>query len=224
MPDFDQGKRRKPGLSQQCNSSPNGTTSSARECTISVTGFTEWALPPQQEYGLPVLCRKSLDIVHSSLKDGCDLLRGRVAEAHLNHLRRMATDQSTGQKVVVFCENAESFVPRKPPYPLIVFARERHVPNMATAGKAWHKNVNEPKRQVLVDQRFHATDPRSRRSRSAANAKQARMSSLVSSGKSARISASVIPDARYSSTSETVIRRPRTQGFPLRLPGSTVMR
>ena len=50
------------------------------------------------------------------------------------------------------------------------------------------------------------------------------MSSVVSSGKSPKISASVIPDARYSSTSETVMRRPRTQGFPLRLPDSTVMR
>ena len=35
---------------------------------------------------------------------------------------------------------------------------------------------------------------------------------------------SVIPDARYSSTSETVIRSPRIEGFPLRFPGSTVMR
>jgi hypothetical protein len=44
------------------------------------------------------------------------------------------------------------------------------------------------------------------------------MSSIVHSGKSARISASVMLDARYSKTSDTVIRSPRTQGFPLRLP------
>ncbi len=40
-----------------------------------------------------------------------------------------------------------------------------------------------------------------RRSRSAANAKQARISSRVKSGKSSRISCSVIPDAKYSKTS-----------------------
>jgi hypothetical protein len=49
------------------------------------------------------------------------------------------------------------------------------------------------------------------------------MSSGVSSGKSANTSSTVIPPARYSSTSRTVSRIPRMQGWPLRLPGSTVM-
>ena len=62
------------------------------------------------------------------------------------------------------------------------------------------------------------------RSRSAANARQARMSSSVNSGKSARICACVIPEARYSRTSVTVIRMPRMQGLPPRLPGEAVMR
>ena len=62
------------------------------------------------------------------------------------------------------------------------------------------------------------------RSRSAANVSTARMSSRSRSGKSARISASVIPDAKYSRTSYTVIRRPRMHGFPPLLPGSRVMR
>src|SRR5216684_1312250 len=58
------------------------------------------------------------------------------------------------------------------------------------------------------------------RSRSAAKARQARMSSCVRSGKSSRISCSDMPEARYSSTSYTVMRMPRMQGFPPRLPGS----
>ena len=53
--------------------------------------------------------------------------------------------------------------------------------------------------------------------------RQAWISSLVNSGKSRTISSSVIPEAKYSSTSETVIRIPRIQGFPLRFPGSIVM-
>ncbi len=60
-------------------------------------------------------------------------------------------------------------------------------------------------------------------SRSAAKARQALISSEVSSEKSNRISCSVIPPARYSKISYTVIRIPRIQGLPLRLPGSSVI-
>lgn len=42
-------------------------------------------------------------------------------------------------------------------------------------------------------------------------------------GNSRKISAWVIPLARYSSTSYTVMRRPRTQGLPPLLPASIVM-
>ncbi len=49
------------------------------------------------------------------------------------------------------------------------------------------------------------------------------MSERVNSGKSTTISSGVIPPARYSKTSWTVIRSPRTQGFPLRLSGSMVI-
>ena len=62
------------------------------------------------------------------------------------------------------------------------------------------------------------------RSRSAAKASAARMSSSSKSGISARISDSVIPDAKYSRTSETVILSPRMQGLPPLLSGSKVMR
>src|SRR5204863_7395590 len=80
-------------------------------------------------------------------------------------------------------------------------------------------------REVLVEEQPHAGGTETnKRSRSAAKARQARMSSRVKSGKSRRISSSLIPDARYSRTSVTVTRRPRMQGFPPRLPGSTVIR
>jgi len=50
------------------------------------------------------------------------------------------------------------------------------------------------------------------------------MSSLVRSGKSAKISSSLIPPAKYSSTSYTVMRVLLMHGFPLPTPGVTVMR
>ncbi len=49
------------------------------------------------------------------------------------------------------------------------------------------------------------------------------MSSRVSSGKSFKICSCVMPEARYSRTSETVILIPRMQGLPLLFPGSIVM-
>jgi hypothetical protein len=42
-------------------------------------------------------------------------------------------------------------------------------------------------------------------------------------GEFSQISSGVIPPARYSNTSVTVIRMPRIQGLPLRLSGSIVM-
>jgi hypothetical protein len=62
------------------------------------------------------------------------------------------------------------------------------------------------------------------RSRSAAKARQARISSRVRPRKSLRISSSLIPEARYSKTSYTVMRSPRMQGLPPHFSGSMVMR
>lgn len=59
----------------------------------------------------------------------------------------------------------------------------------------------DPVGQVLIAQEFHGEATKSLRSRSAAKARQALRSSRVSSEKSARISSSVMPEARYSSTS-----------------------
>ena len=61
------------------------------------------------------------------------------------------------------------------------------------------------------------------RSRLAANPRHAWMSYKVRSGNSLRISCWLIPEARYSSTSVTVMRVPRMQGCPLRLSGSRVI-
>jgi len=76
---------------------------------------------------------------------------------------------------------------------------------------------------VRIKKKFHATDADRRFSLSAAKVRHARMSSRVSSGKSFKISSAVMPEARYSSTSETVILIPRMQGLPLLFPGSIVM-
>jgi hypothetical protein len=49
------------------------------------------------------------------------------------------------------------------------------------------------------------------------------MCSDLSDGKSARIAASVMPEARYSRISVTVMRDPAMHGLPPRTPGVVVM-
>jgi hypothetical protein len=179
---------------------------------------------PQQKDRLGVLPDESLNVVHSSPQKIRNFTGRGVAKTYLDDLWRMPSHQGPGKEIIVFRDDDEASRLGESPDSFIILVGEPDIAHVATAGKARQKNFHEPKRQILVEKSLHATDPRRRRSRSAAKAKQARISSLVSSGKSERISASVIPEARYSSTSETVIRKPRMQGFPLRFPGSTVIR
>ena len=76
---------------------------------------------------------------------------------------------------------------------------ETHVLHM---GRPWEEiceGHREPEREVLVEEELQRTAlPTIFPSRSAANARAARMSSRSSFGKSARISSSLIPEARYS--------------------------
>jgi hypothetical protein len=71
------------------------------------------------------------------------------------------------------------------------------VANVRRSGEEVGQGSNQPGREVLVEQEPHAGGSAiRRRSRSAANARHARMSSGVRSGKSRRISSWDIPDAR----------------------------
>jgi Transposase IS116/IS110/IS902 family len=96
--------------------------------------------------------------------------------------------------------------------------------NVGTARILDTKIRDERRTEIRVEEHLHATEFDRRRSRAAANAKEARMSSRVRSGKSPRICSSVMPPARYSSTSYTAMRVPLIQGLPLRTAGFTVIR
>lgn len=108
----------------------------------------------------------------------------------------MTTHEGSRQEIVVLAENHEPVFFGDRPDALVIVTRETEIPDVHAAGKSLPENVDEPEGEILVQQRLHATDPSKRRPHSAANARQARMSSLVSSGKSAKISASVMPEAR----------------------------
>src|SRR5271155_2523778 len=93
--------------------------------------------------------------------------------------------------------------------------------DMGTVGELISQCANEARAQVLIEQKLQDTAGSAlrRRSRSAAKLRTAWMCSRRNSGKSASIACSSMPLARYSSTSETVMRVPLTQGLPLRTPG-----
>jgi hypothetical protein len=82
------------------------------------------------------------------------------------------------------------------------------------------QKADQTTRETLIEKQSHA-DAASRRSRSAANERAACTCASVNSGKSATMSSALIPPARYSSTSCTVMRVPRKHGLPLRTPGRT---
>jgi len=142
-----------------------------------------------------------------------------------HHLRRVSAQKAKLVKVRILGYDREALRRRILPDGIVVRAAKPDVANVVTVREYICQGAHEPVRQVLVEEQVHVGGiSRSRRSRSAANAKQARISSRVRSGKSLRISFSDMPEARYSRTSYTVIRSPRIQGFPPRFPGSIVIK
>ncbi len=83
------------------------------------------------------------------------------------------------------------------PHGVVRGLRQPNVANVRRSGEEVSQGSNQPGREVLVEQEPHAGGSAiRRRSRSAAKARHARMSSGVRSGKSRRISSCDIPDAR----------------------------
>ena len=72
------------------------------------------------------------------------------------------------------------------------------VPDVSGCGKVVGKNSHQRVTQVRVEEKLHGTELARRRSRAAAKASAARMSQRDRSGKSFKISSSLIPAARYS--------------------------
>src|SRR5262245_29968966 len=135
----------------------------------------------------------------------------------------MAEQQAARLEIRVFRDNRKAV--RSGVFPDFGIRRVSH-PEFADVC-ALRENIGQQpwqsRRKILVKQEFHAGKVANLRSRSAANARQARMSSSVRSGNSATISSGVIPPARYSNTSVTAIRKPLMHGLPPRLSGSIVM-
>src|SRR5882724_10191915 len=105
-------------------------------------------------------------------------------------------------KMLVFRDNCKAIGTRVFPNHTVVCFVQIDVSDMLRIGKQISKAADEFVGEIMVKASLHGSmADTSLRSQSAANARKARMSSCVRSGKSSMISCSDIPEARYSSTS-----------------------
>jgi len=142
-----------------------------------------------------------------------------------DHFRWVSKEEASLVKVCVLGDDDKAFLDSVLPHRFVARLGQADVSHVLRSWILLLKRVEQTMREILIEEQFHrAGSETSLRSRSAANSRQARISSRVRSGKSLRMSASLMPEARYSRTSYTVMRSPRIQGFPPRLPGSIVMR
>lgn len=107
-------------------------------------------------------------------------------------------------------------------YSQIVPSVVRNNPTSATCFEPGYNSASRPasRREILVEKQLHRA---TRFPTRAAYSYTARKSSGSSSGYSLRISCSDMPAASHFRTSQTVIRRPRIQGWPDRFRCSMVI-
>ena len=125
-----------------------------------------------------------------------DLRRRAVAEPQPYRLGRRAEEKSQVVKVGILGDDCKAVLFREVPDLPVRSGIQSYQCHMCGTRKDVTDRVDQNARDILVKQQFQYQAPSSRRSRSAAKAKLALISSGCSSGKSAMISASVIPDAR----------------------------
>src|SRR5690606_5024229 len=118
-----------------------------------------------------------------------------IAQAHPDHFRWWTGHQCSLVEVFVLRDDHEPVVEGVAPNFVVGRIAKSDPSHVRRVGELLGDSRYQPTRDVRIEEQLQAPET-SLRSRSAANAKQARMSSCSSSGKSARISSSVIPDAR----------------------------
>ena len=129
-------------------------------------------------------------------EDLVDRFRVAIPPANPNDLGWKPKQKAPLMKVRILGNDREAVFSGKSPYQLVISGFEPNQADVRGVRVEGCKALQEPVRDVLVKEQFHAGIVISLRSRSAAKARHARMSSLVRSGKSRRISASVMPEAR----------------------------
>ena len=125
-----------------------------------------------------------------------DSSRRTIAQADPNDFPGRAKRKISFGEVRVFCHDDKSVPCGVGPDHLILGGSKVHGPDMRRTRVKVTKRGDKAGGEILIEKQLHALIIHTLRPWSAANARQARMSSCVRSGKSARISSVVIPDAR----------------------------
>src|SRR5262249_4593961 len=114
-------------------------------------------------------------------------------------LGRRTVEKCPLPEVVVLGNDRVPFCASDFPYSAIARSAEAEQLDMGRARELVPESWRQLRAQIFVEKELHAVSEHARlRSRAAAKARAARTSSFSRLGKSARISASVIPPARYS--------------------------
>ena len=137
---------------------------------------------------------KLLDELRVFSQKALDISRGTIARFQPYDLGRMAIEETPLVEIGIFRNNGETVMPCKIPHSVIVGVMQAMTAHMRALREKRCEKRNDSRRNILIEEEFHAD--MSLRSRSAANARHALMSSGVRSGKSFMISRSDIPEAR----------------------------
>ena len=101
-----------------------------------------------------------------------------VARTHPDDFRRCSCEKTQLPKIAVLGNDGEAVFASECPDRAVIGFAQTDIQNMRRIGIKIGKLLHEPRRQVLVEQQSHpAAGDISLRSRSAANARQARISS-----------------------------------------------
>jgi len=131
---------------------------------------------------------KDLDLCALTSQEAKDGLRPGIANRQPDDLRRSAVEETELSKVVVFGDDRIGRLPGSFPDRPVCRTPQAKRANVGAPRILRFESLDEPGAQVLVEEQLHAAEElASRRSRAAAKARTARMSSAVRSGKSARI-------------------------------------
>jgi hypothetical protein len=120
-----------------------------------------------------------------------------IAAANPENLRRMTAEKAERLEILVLRYDHKLFCFRQCPNFIVIGFLQSAIAHMLGCRLQIREREDEFVRQMLIEEQFHGGDiGNTFRSRSAAKAKQARISSRVKSGKSSRISSMLIPPAR----------------------------
>jgi len=170
------------------------------------------------------LCHETLNPFALSSQQFGDYSRRLIPDIKPDDSWREAFYEASISKICVFRNDHIIKLLTEIPNLAVTGSFQSYISYMRASGIFRHEVVHKFGAQVFVKEKFHAAELDKRRSRDAAKAKQALISSRVRSGKSERIFSSSMPPARYSRMSYTVMRVPLIHGLPLRINGFTEIR